>query len=130
MNNGRGVEHLDICYFAQSIFGQPENIPAPPKCACGFIYPSQGLSTTRNTFTHINTDSSSSVTKTRLLWKGWSFSSLLNPGCVRCVTDNKPIKMPSSIPANSCAGVRQPLRCWIYLQESRGCFEVHLLQQL
>lgn len=61
MNNGRGVEHLDICYFAQSVFGQPEHIPAPPKCARGFIYPSRGLTTTRNTFTHTNTDSSSSL---------------------------------------------------------------------
>lgn len=52
----------------------------------------------------------------------WSFPSLLNPGGVWGVTDNKPIKMPSSIPVNSCAGVRQPLCCWINLQESRGCW--------
>lgn len=48
MNNARGVEHLDICYFARSVSSQPENIPAPPKCAFSFIYWSQSLTTMIN----------------------------------------------------------------------------------
>lgn len=136
MNNAGGVEHLDICYFAWSVFSQPENILALPKCACSFMYQCQSLAiTTINTFTckhwlFIRLRRKYPESHKLLVFKGLQLCCLLNCGCGWGVTDNNLIKTPSSISGNSCAGTTQLRRCWVYLQGYRGCFcKVHLLQQ-
>lgn len=136
INNAGGVEHLDICYFARSVFSQPENILALPTCACSFMYRCQSLAVAAvNTFTpkhwlFIRLWRKCPESHKLVVFKGLQLFSLLNCGCGWAVTDNNPMKTPSSIPGNSCAGTRQLQRRWIYLRGYRGCFwKVHLLQQ-